>query len=108
MRAMLIWASGGALLSGFSSPSSAIDTERCSAGVLRPYQAHTAIRASGGSAAQNSPRCQPKAAMSNATTGGASAAPTCKAVVCMPWASAKRRAGSQDSMTPAHTGMNGA
>src|SRR6202795_2526539 len=106
-RALMLESAGGMWVAS-SSPSSMADTDGCSRGVLRPYQAQIAINASGGSAHQKSARCQPNACMKITRSGGANAAPTCADMTFKPLAKAQRLAGSQDSMTPAMTGKNGA
>src|SRR5260370_36721136 len=85
------------------SASSCADTDGCSRGELRPYQAHSAIRTSAGRLVRSRAGCQPNAVMSEAIRGGVSAAPNPKPIVWRPGTHDQRMGGNQASNTPADT-----
>ena len=90
------------------SASSAADTDGCSRGALRPYQAHIAISGTAGRLAHSSACCHPNADMRWLMSGGVNAAPRPNPMVCSPCTKAQRRGGNQTSNTPADTGKTAA
>src|SRR5438270_11464272 len=96
-------ASGRAGGSGPSSASSSAVTAGCSAGLFRPYVAHQATSTSAGSVVQASARCQSKADMSQAISGGAREAPTPRPMLCRPCTTDHRSGVNQASNTPVDT-----
>ncbi len=86
------------------SASSCADTDGCSRGELRPYQAHSAIKTSAGRLVNSRAGCHPNAVMREAIRGGVSAAPNPKPIVCKPCTYDQRMGGNQASNTPADTG----
>ena len=65
------------------------------------------MRPRAGNEVQNSARCQPKPSMSEAISGGASAAPSCRPMLCTPCTKGHLSGLNQASKTPAHTGKIG-
>ena len=98
----------GALPGSLRSASSSGDTDACSRGVLRTYQAQPATSASDGKAVQNSARCQPNLCIRKTITAGAAAAPNCALIDEAPLARPHLRVGSQARRIPWPTGKVGA
>ena len=90
-----------------SSASSAALTAGCCAGVSRPYQAQPAISSTAGRAVHSSARCQSKADMSQAMSGGVRAAPRPSPMLCSPCTSGHWAGVNQVSKTPADSGKIG-
>src|SRR5580698_1700136 len=86
------------------SVSSCWVIDRCSRGVLRPYQAQSAINPSVGKLLQMSACRQPKRNVSKPMRGGVTTEPKLSPMVCSPCTNAQRFCGNQLSKTPADTG----
>src|SRR5271156_6236177 len=92
---VLIFVSTGAMSCPPISASSSAVTEGCSRGVLRPYQAQSEIKPTAGKLAHNKALCHPITDISEAMSGGVSAAPRLNPMVCKPCTDAHQRGGNQ-------------
>src|SRR5690348_16499571 len=104
MRDQVIEASTRGTGCALSSASSAALTDGCSAGVSRPYQAQPQMSSSAGRELHSSACCQPNAYMSEEMSGGITAAPSCRPMLCSPCTSGQRSGANHDWNTPAETG----